>query len=228
MVPPVLIEVPCPTLPRCLLMLTPPVQLPPRANDAHKGNFGRALLIGGSRGMAGSIAMSGLAALRTGSGWVTAAIPDRCLETVAGIHPAIMTLPCYDDGSGRFAVDCVSELEDAIEKADAVGCGPGMTTDPGAVAILRMLLECKNTMRVFDADALNVLSGFQDWQTAYDLERVVLTPHPGEMQRLTGAPASDREAQIQAASIVAQETGAVVVLKGGPHGSFRCEGEDFR
>ena len=70
----------------------PPVHLPSRRRDAHKGSFGSVLMIGGSRGMSGSIAMSAVAALRTGAGLVTAAIPDRCLETVAAFHPAIMTL----------------------------------------------------------------------------------------------------------------------------------------
>ncbi len=187
-----------------------------RAKDSHKGDFGRALLIGGSRGMAGSIAMSSFAALRTGSGLVTAAIPDRCLETVAAIHPAIMTVACPDDPAGRFSVESVVHLKPFVQGASAIGVGPGMSIQPGSIAIVHELLEHHRQPRVFDADALNVLGDTESWQTAFNLAGAILTPHPGEMQRLTGIPASDRPSQIQEATEIGKRTGAVVVLKGGP------------
>ena len=80
-------------------MSEPPLRLPRRPGDAHKGSFGKVLLIGGSRGMSGSIALSSMAALRTGSGLVTAAVPDKCLETVASYHAGIMTIPLPDDSA---------------------------------------------------------------------------------------------------------------------------------
>jgi len=213
---------------------SPPLRLPPRAKDAHKGHFGRALLVGGSRGMAGSISLSSMAALRMGSGLVTAAVPDRCLETVASFHPGVMTIPLPDDSAGRFAPAAAAELKPRIGAADVVGCGPGMTTDPGSVRIVECLLQQRQLPRVFDADAINVLSemGWPDSAPAGSAEAqgesaqrasaadgadpLVLTPHPGELARLVAVSPGDRSGQIDAAADWSAETGAVVVLKGGP------------
>ena len=79
--------------------------LPPRAPDAHKGTFGTALIIGGSRGMTGAAALAGMAALRGGAGLVRVAVPDVCLETVAAHEPSYMTVPLPCDGAGCACVD---------------------------------------------------------------------------------------------------------------------------
>lgn len=194
----------------------PPFRLPARANDDHKGNFGRALLIGGSRGMSGSIALSAIAALRCGAGLVTAAIPDRCLETVASYHPCIMTIPLADDGDGRFSVDAAASLAGRISSATAIGCGPGMTTQAGSIAIVDRLLGARSTPRVLDADAINVLATLSLDESDSELGSLVLTPHPGELKRLTGTSSKDRDGQIDAAKSFAKRTGAVMVVKGGP------------
>lgn len=194
--------------------LTPPVQLVVRACDAHKGDFGRVLLVGGSRGMAGSIAMSAVAALKTGSGLVTAAVPDRCLETVAAIHPAIMTVPIADDSHGRFSLDAAGDVATMVGKYAAIGCGPGMTTGPGSLRLVERLLHQTGTPRVFDADAINCLVDL-DWKASRQ-SNLVLTPHPGELQRITGVSPKDREAEVKAAGELASQTGAIIVVKGGP------------
>ena len=185
-----------------------------RQSDAHKGDFGRVLLVGGSRGMAGSIALSGVAALRTGSGLVSVACPDRCLETVASIHPALMTIPLADQPEGRFAPEAVSGLFEIVSPPDAIGIGPGMTTGEGSVELVKHLISDGCTPRVFDADALNIIAKHD--LAATTAGDTVWTPHPGELQRLTGVPATDRDAQIGAAAALARRTGAVVVVKGGP------------
>ena len=194
---------------------SPPLRLPVRSSDAHKGHFGRVLLVGGSRGMCGSIAMSAIAALRTGSGLVTAAVPDRCLESVAAFHPSVMTLPMPDDGSGRFSLDAATMLAENVAGVSAIGCGPGMTTQPGSVRIVERMLHAASVPRVLDADALNSLATL-DWSSATNLESLVLTPHPGELERLTGVSAGDPGAQIDAAKSLASNTGATIVVKGGP------------
>ena len=192
----------------------PPLLLPPRASDAHKGTFGKVLLVGGSRGMSGSIALSAIAALRTGSGLVTAAVPDRCVETVAAFHPGVMTLPLANDSKGCFRIDAATGLSSLVKKFDAIGCGPGMTAQPGSLRIVERLLQ-ENVPRVLDADAINCLAQI-GWPHAGVLSPFVLTPHPGEFQRISGVVASDRLAQIDAAKGLADRTGAVIVLKGGP------------
>ncbi len=203
----------------------PPLRLDPRPNDAHKGLFGRVFLVGGSRGMTGSIAMSSLAALRVGAGLVTAAVPDRCLETVAAYHPCLMTRPMSDDEAGRFSLEAAEELVSFIASATAIAAGPGMTVDPGSLRIVERLLGLKSIPRVLDADALNALAelgwpAFKAKETESprisDDGPLVVTPHPGEFERLSGVSSRDRNGQIEAAQQMADFHGVVVVLKGGP------------
>lgn len=194
----------------------PPLPFPTRATDAHKGDFGRVLLIGGSRGMSGSIALSSIAALKTGSGLVSAAIPDRCLETVAGFHPGIMTIPLADTDRGQFSID--AHLP-SIRGMDVVACGPGMRTGAGSVRIVEHLMQHNEKRRVMDADAINILSEHQLLESPalpQDQSQLVLTPHPGELSRLTGVSAGDREQQIAAAGLLVEKHGLTMVVKGGP------------
>lgn len=201
----------------------PPLMLKKRATDAHKGCFGRVLLIGGTRGMTGSIAMSAMAALRGGAGLVSAAIPDRCLETVAVFHPALMTIPLSDDGHGYFADESGLELPAIIESVDVIACGPGLRRNRGAISIVENLLENREKPRVLDADAINSLSLLVgDRSGAFLMDRIrnggpmVFTPHPGELHRLTGVSASNREKQIEATLELSRDTQSTWVLKGGP------------
>jgi NAD(P)H-hydrate epimerase len=204
----------------------PPLRLPQRHSDAHKGTFGRVLLVGGSRGMSGSISLSAVAALRVGAGLVTVAVPDRCLETVAGFNPCLMTMPLADDGGGRFGVDASRDLAAVLPSVSAVGGGPGMTVELGSRRLVDRLLSLPAVPRVLDADALNVMAE-TDWPRGdnRDWGPLVLTPHPGELARLTGVAASDRSAQIEAAKQLANNTGAVIVVKGGPTVVVGVDGE---
>ena len=113
--------------------------------------------------MAGSIALSAIAALKTGSGLVSAAVPDRCLETVAGFHPGIMTIPLADTSDGQFATKASETIGDRLAKQDAIGCGPGMRTGDGAVELVEQLLWQTTTPTVLDADALNVVAAQKFW-----------------------------------------------------------------
>ncbi|EMI27635.1 NAD(P)H-hydrate dehydratase [Rhodopirellula europaea] len=198
----------------------PPLRIPHREASAHKGNFGRVLLIGGSRGMAGSIALSSIAALHTGSGLVAAAVPDCILDCVAGFHPALMTIGLRDDGE-KLADFAWQSLEDRLSAQAAIGCGPGMTTGSGGATIVEGLLAKKDLPLVLDADALNIIAQnkwFLDgrFERGEDDAACVLTPHPGELQRLTGAPAKDVDAQVDAAAELACRLGLTIVVKGGP------------
>lgn len=193
----------------------PPLRLPPRATDSHKGDFGRALLIGGSRGMAGSIAITASAALRCGSGLVTAVVPDRCLETVAAANLCVMTYPLNDTAEGQFAPAAAAQLTAAALPCSALGIGPGMGRGPGSAALVQWALQ-QDVPRVIDADGLNLLAEREDWPAMLRGAPgcTILTPHPGEWQRLSGSPAGDRSQQIASAERLATESGAMVVLKG--------------
>jgi len=189
----------------------PPLMLPPRNDHSHKGDYGRVVMIGGSRGMSGSIAIAAMAALRCGSGLVSASIPDRCLETVAGFDPCVMTLPAPDTPTGRFSTLATNTILRHIASADAIGVGPGMGTGPGSIRIVRKLARMSTIPRVFDADALNVIASIGG---PLLLGPAVITPHPGEMQRLSGASSRNRQGQIDAATQIAKKLGIIVLLKG--------------
>lgn len=175
--------------------------------------------------MAGSVSLSAIAALHTGAGLVRAIVPDAILETVAGFHPAIMTTPLPCTSEGWFSSNANQALPDALQNQNAVGCGPGMTTGPGSVVVTQHLWQ-SNLACVFDADALNVLakqiriSSPDSRSTQPEIQPrtapTILTPHPGELQRLTGAPADEPETQRSAAHELATAWNVVVVIKGGP------------
>lgn len=170
--------------------------------------------------MAGSIALSSIAALHAGSGLVSTAVPDSILETVAGFHPSLMTIAMPDE-NGALAIQGWPKLRSIIANQDAIGVGPGMTTGNGSVAVVEGLWMQRRIPVVFDADALNVIAG-QGWLRAPESvwetsdADVVLTPHRGELARLTQVPASEPEKQDEAASELAHRLGITVVIKDGP------------
>lgn len=195
------LNLPCPALPR----------LPPRQNDGHKGTYGNALLIGGSRGMAGAIALAGHAAARTGAGLVRIAVPDCCLETVAGFSPCAMTVPLPHDDRGRIS-DSSSSLNRMIEKATCIAIGPGLGRSVQLQQFVSMIIASTTCPIVVDADGINNLSdGKLEWAAS---DRLVFTPHPGEWSRLSGVAANSRLEQVTSAVDLAKQSGYVVVLKG--------------
>jgi ADP-dependent NAD(P)H-hydrate dehydratase len=185
--------------------------LPVRHPESHKGDHGSILLIGGSRGMSGAIALAAMAGLRMGAGLVSAFVPDCCLRTVAGFDACVMTIPGPANRNGEFAYAAKRKLSPRLAAFDAIGVGPGMGTGPGSLGLVRMVAGLQHIPRVFDADALTVLSA-----TDRLIVRgpAILTPHPGEFQRLTGVASNDRPSQIMAANDLAARCGVVVVLKG--------------
>ncbi len=187
--------------------------LPARAADSHKGDYGSALLIGGSRGMTGSIALAGLSALRGGAGWVRLGVADRCLDTVAAYSPCLMTVPLADDEQGRISLKSWSVILPQLSKSTCVGIGPGLGQSQDLQELMRRVIEQASCPVVIDADGLNNLAQSADWSRHCNVP-LVITPHPGEWSRLSGVAANDRDAQCQAAIEFAQRTGVVVVLKG--------------
>lgn len=189
-------------------------QLPPRAPDSHKGDFGSVLLIGGSCGMTGAVSLAGMAALRSGAGLVRLATPQVCQDVVASFEPSYMTatLPC--DEAGRIALAARDSLIELAAKATVVGCGPGLGRSDELTELVGWLYTQLQQPAVFDADALNALSNQPRL-----LERAggprILTPHPGEFQRLIGAAERlPRDECERRAVELAQRCGIVIVLKG--------------
>ena len=163
--------------------------------------------------MAGSISLSARAALTSGAGLVTAAVPDRVLETVAAFCPAVMTRPLDCDAAGRLTLAAAEDALSVANKSDAAAVGPGLSRSDLAQSFARRFVREACCPLVIDADALHavaaepvVLSGDRP---------VVVTPHPGEFAGLTGRPAADVQAdRIGLAEQFAADHGVVVVLKG--------------
>jgi ADP-dependent NAD(P)H-hydrate dehydratase len=187
-------------------------RLPPRRPDAHKGDFGSALIVGGSRGMAGAVSLAGMAALRGGAGLVRLAVPEVVLDTVAGFEPSYMTAPLPCDAAGRIAGAAFDRIVELAEKATVIACGPGLGRSLELdQLVLRLYREITKPM-VFDADALNALSTEPEALVRPGGPRI-LTPHPGEFARLIGGELA-AELRADAAVQLAARCGIVVVLKG--------------
>jgi NAD(P)H-hydrate epimerase len=186
-----------------------------RAKNAHKGDFGKVLVIAGSVGMSGAAALVGKAALRAGSGLVRVAVPKSILPVVAAFEPCYTTIPLAEDDKGHIAGKAINAILDAAADNDVLAFGPGIGIARGTSTVLATLLERSGLKLVLDADGLNNLALLKDWQ-AKCKANLILTPHPGEMKRLwenicrNPLPADRNEQAIK----LSQKTKAVVVLKG--------------
>ena len=178
---------------------------------SHKGDYGHVLMIGGCRGMTGAIGIGSLSAIRSGSGLVTAFVPRICMDAIAGVDPCIMTVAGAENSKGEFSIAAVNAFKTKRgEPWQAIAIGPGLGHTAGAQLLVRHFAEKSKIARVFDADSINILA-------LGDLRiygPAVLTPHPGEFERLTGISRKNRTAQISAAKGFASRIGCVVVLKG--------------
>jgi ADP-dependent NAD(P)H-hydrate dehydratase len=183
-----------------------------RRPDAHKGDFGTALIVGGSRGMTGAVALAGMAALRAGAGLVRLAVAEKCLDVVAAFEPSYMTAPLPDDSAGRIAAAAHDRIVELADKATVVACGPGMGRSDDLDQLVGRLYEGLAKPMVIDADALNALATWPHLLERPAAARI-LTPHPGEFARLIGRKL-DGDDRRQAAVELAGRCGIVVVLKG--------------
>src|SRR5262249_57328079 len=160
-------------------------QLPARSATANKGDFGKVLIVAGSRGMSGAAILCGRAALRGGAGLVRCAVPSEILPIVAGADPCYLTLPLNQDADGRVASEAVATLLAAAEGQDVLAVGPGLGRGTGVTGVVFALLERTSLPLVLDADGLNAISG-QTQRIANPKAPLIITPHPGEFARLLG------------------------------------------
>ncbi len=192
-------------MPKRIHILKP---LPHRPADGHKGTFGRVLVIGGNAEMIGAPAFAGASAFRAGAGLVQVATPKPILPFVLAIEPELI---------GLALPTSQKKWDEATDKADAIVIGPGLGQQKQSRERLDAVLSLDKPV-VVDADALNLLSSHKKWPTKVKA-RCLLTPHPGEMQRLGALfgkidqhnTADDRlDTAFRAASAFNQ----VIVLKG--------------
>ncbi len=188
--------------------------IPERDPDSHKGDYGHALIVAGSPGKAGACILAARAAVRAGAGLVTAAVPEPILQTVDLGSIESMTLALPVGASGHLAERAAEAVLEAAEGKAALALGPGLGQEPSTVAAIRQIaLECPLPL-VLDADGINAFAG-KAGDLAGRRAETILTPHPGELGRLLGiSTAQIQEDRIAAARGAAEETGAIVILKG--------------
>jgi NAD(P)H-hydrate epimerase len=190
--------------------------LPARDPRAHKNSVGRVLVVGGSVGLTGAVTLASRAALRAGAGYVQAAVPSSLNDVLEVKLTEEMTLPMPETAERTLAMAALEPVLARAGHADVIALGCGLSRHRDAAELARRLaLECDRPM-VIDADGLNAFEGRADAIAQAAAPRI-LTPHLGEMERLTGVPASDLEMRrIDVAREWAQRWRAVVVLKGAP------------
>ena len=217
-------------------------KLPRRSRDAHKGDFGTVLIIGGSRGMIGAPALAATAALRSGAGLVVLACPQSIQLSVATLCPCATSIPLPESSGlidGRSTVDTMQERGLLGERRPSVvAIGPGLGRGEGRfdTELLELILAFLDAEvpLVLDADALNALhkSGERGWESV-GWRRTVVTPHPGELARLQGVATDEiqsrrkdwaiQTAQEMASKLELEAGKPVVVLKGA--GTLVTDGE---
>jgi NAD(P)H-hydrate epimerase len=190
---------------------------PTRARAAHKGTYGHVLVVGGSTGKSGAVVLAGVGALRSGAGLVTVATPASCLPVVAVGRSELMTEPLPESPGGGLAEEATERVLALARERDSVVLGPGLgqneETRQVAVEVVR---RCPVPL-IVDADGLNALATSGDVPGLLRGREAptVLTPHPGEMARLSGQPVADiQRDRVASARALAEAAGVVVVLKG--------------
>jgi NAD(P)H-hydrate epimerase len=172
--------------------------------------------------MAGAVALAGMGALRGGAGWVKVAVPDVCLETVAGYEPSYITVALPSDVAGRIALAARERIVSLAERATAVALGPGLGRSDELVSLVGWLYENLSLPMVIDADGLNALADLGRWPGAPAGPRI-LTPHPGEFSRLVNEETTKEEERVAQAIGLAGRLRVVVVLKG--HRTLMTDGQ---
>ena len=196
--------------------------VPLRPSASHKGTYGRVLVIAGATGMTGAAALASKAALRAGAGLVTLATPKHLNPILEGLLPEVMTLPLPETATGSLAVSATSAILEFAEKTkSALAIGPGLSQHPETVALVHQLIR-ENQEKglglrmVIDADGLNALAQATELISLLGKD-AVLTPHPGEMARLTNTSVPTLELdRISTAQQFAYEQGVTLVFKGAP------------
>ncbi len=200
--------------------------LPKREPDSHKGTYGHLLIVAGSAGKTGAAVLAAHAALRSGTGLVTLAVPESLNDIFEEKLTEEMTVPLPETDERSLSYAALDGLLELLEGKTAVAIGPGISRNADTARLIRDLLPKLNIPAVLDADALNILS---EDETPLDgmTVPVILTPHPGEAGRLIGVPAVDVQMDRPgSATSLAKAHNCTVVLKGArtlvasPDGSF--------
>ncbi|NPA57945.1 MAG: NAD(P)H-hydrate dehydratase [Aquificae bacterium] len=193
------------------------LKLPRRTKDSHKYTYGHALIIGGSQGKTGAVIMASRSATASGSGLVSAVVPQELNAVFETALVEEMTLPVHSSG-GSFTKKAVKQIKQIIKngKFTSIALGMGMSVNEGTLAVVEQILKVRLPL-VIDADGINNLALLENFKNRL-LKRnypTVITPHIGEMSRLTGIPTQQILANMEDVAVdFSRETGVYTVLKG--------------
>ncbi len=190
--------------------------LPERPSSSHKGTFGRTLIVAGSRSYIGAAYLAATAATRVGAGLVTIAIPESLKEAVASKATEPVYLPLPESSPGVVSPDAIRIISESLpgQSALVIGCGLGQHEHTQIMVERLLLHEGELPPTVVDADGLNTLAEIDDWWRQFP-GRAILTPHPGEMARLTRESTGEiQRDRITKAVECAMKWNKVVTLKG--------------
>ena len=188
-----------------------------RAADSHKGTFGHAVIVAGSRGKSGAAVLAGYACLRAGAGLTTIATPDEIQPVLAGAHAEYMTEPLLATKTGGIAAANASSgrMTKLLEDKAVVAIGPGIGTHVETRMVVQQLVREVTLPIILDADGLNCFDGEAFKLGQRKTQFLAITPHPGEMARLLGVKNSDVQSdRLKAATEAAKKWKAHVILKG--------------
>lgn len=187
---------------------------PTRRADAHKGDFGKALVIAGSYEMPGAAVLASSACVESGAGLVRLAFPECAYAAVTAQTPEKILLPLPANRFGRISMQGEAKVLNALSSSTAclIGCGLGLDYD--TEALVKAVLKNTEIPLILDADGINAVAGCIDILREAKAP-VILTPHPGEAARLLGCTAKDvQKNRLDACRTLCEQTGAMVVLKG--------------
>ncbi len=185
----------------------------PRTEDIHKGDCGRILIVAGSTGKIGAARLAALGALRSGAGLVTIAIPRGCQQAVSALMSEYMTLGLEDTADGMVSAGAVETV--LAERCDVLAVGPGLGRGEDVRALVRALVARSTVPMVLDADGLNAFADDPTELNGREGHDLIITPHPGEMARLTGTTVDHVQThRVDVARELATERQIYVVLKG--------------
>lgn len=190
-------------------------RLPPRPDRAHKGTFGGVLVVGGSIDFPGATLLTALGAMRAGAGVARVAAADSVVERLAGHVPEVTWMSLDEEAPGLIAPGGWRRVTSEASGFDAAVIGPGLGRQPATQRRTRQLVSALRIPAVVDADGLNALADGSRWWQGLRAT-LVLTPHPVEFARLTGADAPDDDDDLRATAALeaARDWAQIVVLKG--------------
>lgn len=202
--------------------------LPIRSVLAHKYSVGKVFILAGARNYTGAAVLCTMSALRAGAGAVFLGVPDAIYPIIAKKVTEPVVIPFPSTKEGTLSLAALDKILDRMNWADVVVIGPGLSMETETAALVKMLITEGKKKILLDADGLNVVAESGKSLFKKSKASFILTPHTGELSRLTGIPAKQIEAnRVMSVRNYAKESGATIVLKGSPTATAAVSGSVF-